>query len=345
MFRRITMGAAIFAVFLSCAAAAAESPFRVPKSKAELEAFVRAESEAVKGTLGVYVKHVESGEWVGLNENRRFQLASVFKIPILLTLFKQVDQGRASLDDRIVLESRMKTYGSGLLAGMTPGLNLTVHDLALLMMARSDNTATDILFDLVTSRAISAYMAELGLKNTTIDYSTRQLILGFLGLDPMKPLTVEELTKVPASTWASPDVQARQRVFSTAEHNTSTPYEIGFLLEKCLKGEIVNREASDKIIEIMRAHTGAEVILRYLPLETPIARKGGSLERNGENTVFNDSGIVWLPGQAGRLVICLFGNDLQEVHYDLKHKMGLIARAAYDYFAGRSQKKSAAARG
>jgi beta-lactamase class A len=340
MLRRLTMVALVLAVAISCRAAAEESPFRVPASKAELEAVVRTQAASIKGTLGVYIKHVESGDWVGLNENRRFQLASVFKIPVLLTLFKQVDRGKISLDDRIVLNSQMKTYGSGLLAEMTPGANLTVHDLALLMMARSDNTATDILFDLVTPQAISTYMSELGLKNTTIDYSTRQLILSYLGLDPTIPPTIEELGKVPSSTWASPEIQARQRAFAKAEHDTSTPSEIGLLLEKCLKGEIVSREASDKIIEIMKAHTGAEVILRYLPMATPIARKGGSLARAGENTVFNDTGIVWLPGQAGRLVICLFGNDLGEVHYDLKHKLGSIARAAYDFYLSRAQKKA-----
>jgi beta-lactamase class A len=282
------------------------------------------------------MKHIESGEWIGLNEARRFQLASVFKISVLFTLFKMIDQGKVSLDDRIILETRMKTYGSGLLTSMKPGLNLTVQDLALLMMARSDNTATDILFDLVTPAAINKYMAELGLKNTTIDYNTRQLILAYLGLDPGNPLTIEELGRVPESFWATPECRERQKAFGLSEHNTSTPAEIGFLLEQCFRGEIVSREASDRILEIMKVHTGAEVILRYLPMATPIARKGGSLAMSGENTVFLDSGIVWLPGESGHLVICLFGNGLGETHYELKHKMGVMARAGYDYFTARN---------
>ena len=54
-----------------------------------------AGAASIKGVMGVYMKHVESGETVGLNENRRFQLASVFKIPVLVTLFKQIHQGRS----------------------------------------------------------------------------------------------------------------------------------------------------------------------------------------------------------------------------------------------------------
>ncbi len=337
MLRKPAASLILMAVMASIAAAA-EFTFQTPKTKAELEAVIQKEAGSVKGVLGVWIKHVESGEIVTLNGSRRFQLASVFKIPVLLTLFKGIDQGRFSLDDRIVLETRMKTYGSGLLADMKPGLNLSIQDLQLLMMARSDNTATDILYDLVTPEAIRATMAELGLKSTTIDMNTRQLILAFLGLDPARSLTIEELARVPAATWAAAEVRERRLAFAASEHNTSTPAEIGLLLEKCVKGEIVSRTVSDQILETLKVHTGAELITRYLPYGTPIARKGGSLAYGEGDVVLNDSGIVWLPGDAGHLVICLFGNDLREVHYEIKDKMGTIARAAYDYFLDKAKK-------
>ena len=60
---------------------------------------VQREAASVKGILGVWIKHVESGQTVGFNESRRFQLASVFKIPVLLTLFKKIDEPAASLHD------------------------------------------------------------------------------------------------------------------------------------------------------------------------------------------------------------------------------------------------------
>ncbi len=167
--------------------------FRVPGSRAELEQALTSQAATVRGRVGILVKHVESGESFGLREDERFQLASVFKIPVLLTLYKQISLGRISLDDRIMFEERMKTFGSGLMASMKPGLNISVQDLQLLMMARSDNTATDILFRLVTPQAIAVTMAELGLVATTVDYDTRQLILAYLGLDPGKPLTLAEL--------------------------------------------------------------------------------------------------------------------------------------------------------
>jgi beta-lactamase class A len=331
----------VLSIFLLAAAvdlAAQGAVFPVPQSRAELEKVLTKQAAAIQGRVGIYVKHVESGEAFGLHDGDRFQLASVFKIPVLMTLHKQIHLGRVSLDDRILFEERMKTYGSGLMGDMKPGLAISVQDLQLLMMARSDNTATDILFHLVTPEAIAATMAELGLKDTTIDYDTRELILAFLGLDPAKRLTPAELGLLPASTWTDPKVLAAAQAFTGSTHNTSTPWEIGLLLEKCVKGEFVDRETSDRVLETMKSHTGAEVILRYLPMATQIARKGGSLARGGENTVFLDSGVIWLPENAGTLIICLFGNDLREVHYELKHKMGVMARAAYDYFLEKNRK-------
>jgi len=325
-------------LFFAAGLAAQPGPFPAPKTRAELEKVLADQAGRIKGRLGVYAKHVESGEAVGLRDGERFQLASVFKIPVLMTLHKQVRLGLVSLDDRIMFEERMKTYGSGLMGDMKPGLAISVQDLQLLMMARSDNTATDILFRLVTPEAIAATMAECGAKDTAVDYDTRALILAFLGLDPANRLTPAELDLLPGSTWKDPKVLAAAKAFETSLHNTSTPRDIGTLLEKCVKGEFVDRETSDRVLGTMKSHTGAEIILRYLPMATDVARKGGSLSRGGENTVLLDAAVLWLPENAGTLVLCLFGNDLQEVHYELKHKLGLMARAAYDYFVQKNKK-------
>ncbi len=341
MIQRNRLVAAGFTLLLAAGTAglaAQDFVWPVPKTRADLEQALRAQAAKVNGRMGIFVKHVESGESIGLREGERFQLASVFKIAVLMTLHKQVHLGMISLDDRIPFAERMKTYGSGLMTGMRPGLNISVQDLQLLMMARSDNTATDILFDLVTPEAVAATVAELGLKDTTIDVDTRALILGFLGLDPARRLTIAELGHLPASVWADPAREAAARAFEASIHNTSTPKDIAAMLEACVKGAFVDRETSDRILKTMRSHTGAELILRYLPESTAVARKGGSLSRDGGDVVLNDSAVIWLPEKAGTLVLCFFGNGLREVHYEIKHKVGLIARAAYDYFLAKNRK-------
>lgn len=341
MTRRTRLAAAGFALLLAAGAAglpAQDFAWPVPKTRADLEQVLRAQAAKVNGRLGIFVKHVESGESIGLREGERFQLASVFKIPVLMTLHKLITLGHISLDDRILFEERMKTYGSGLMTAMKPGLAISVQDLQLLMMARSDNTATDILFELVTPEAVAAALAELGLKDTTIDYDTRALILAYLGLDPARRLTPAELDRLPESVWADKGRLEAAKAFDASTHNTSTPRDIAALLEACVKGAFVDRATSDRVLETMKHHTGSELILRYLPGSTEVARKGGSLGRDGENAVLLDAAVLWLPDKAGTLIVCLFGNDLKEVHYEIKHKMGVTARAAYDYFLAKNRK-------
>ena len=69
-----------------------------------------------------------------------------------------------------------------------------------------------------------------------------------------------------------------------------------------------------------------------------IGKGGMGAVYQGEDSVLLDSAVIWLPDGAGHLVICVWGNDLKEIHYELKHKMGLIARAGYDYFLARNRK-------
>lgn len=317
---------------LATAQAQESTGFVQAESLEELQKLVARYAEQVPGRTGVYLLHVESGREVMVNGDVQFQLASVCKVPLLVTLYKQIDEGKYSLDDRVVLTQAMKTYGSGLLTVMRPGLNLTINDLQLLMMAVSDNTATDILFEMVGAPAIATYMRELGLTRTIIDLDTRALILGYLGLDMRQRLTIAQLDRVPAEVWGSEARRAAATAFDNTPHNWSTPREIGMIWAKLVRGEIVDRATSDTILATLRHHTGARLITRYLPFGVGAARKGGSLGRDGVGAVLLDSGVVFLPGDAGHLVVCVFGNDLSAEPYEFEIAAGLITRAGFDFF-------------
>jgi beta-lactamase class A len=306
---------------------------------ASLEALKQLAGEAaagIDGKVGVYVLHVESGEEFGILQDEYFSLASVFKVPLLATLYKTIDEGYYSLDDRIVLTERMKTYGSGLLPAMKAGLNPSINDLQLLVIAVSDNTATDILFDLVGPERIADFMKELGLKKTIVDLDTRKLILGYLGLDMENELTIQELERVPAAYWMSDERRQRIEKFDSELHDVSTPYEIGQLWAMMVRGELVSKEASEQMLATCRHHTGARLITRYLPFGVEVARKGGSLGRDWRETVLNDSGVIFmLNGE--HIVVCVFGNDLKSEEWEFEAAAGRISRAAYDYFAGKNK--------
>lgn len=76
---------------------------------------IRKPSEVFDGKLGISVKDLDSGEVASLNGGELFPTASVFKVPVIVELYRQVDAGAISLDERIILMERDKVPGSGIL--------------------------------------------------------------------------------------------------------------------------------------------------------------------------------------------------------------------------------------
>ena len=103
----------------------------------------------INGNVGIAALNFENRKSIHLNENVTFFTASVFKIPLLITLYKQVDQGDVDMKQKITLSQGLKSGGSGILRDLMPGVQLTLFDLALLMIVISDNTATDILYNML----------------------------------------------------------------------------------------------------------------------------------------------------------------------------------------------------
>src|SRR5690625_3124815 len=98
---------------------------------------------SVAGTYGAYVKHMQKSEEAHINENEPFQLASCFKIPVLVALFKEVHEGTVDLDTRIQLRPEHRRTDSGVLEALEPGVEISLRDVATLMINMSDNVATD----------------------------------------------------------------------------------------------------------------------------------------------------------------------------------------------------------
>ena len=81
--------------------------------------------------MGVYIRHLPSGETVSVNPDALYLMASVFKIPVLLEALAQVDEGECRLDERIELRADDQLPTSMILGNLQPGLRPTLRDLML----------------------------------------------------------------------------------------------------------------------------------------------------------------------------------------------------------------------
>jgi beta-lactamase class A len=121
------------------------------------------------GRLSVAAVNLSTGEEVLLAPDREFPTASVFKIPILIEVFRQAEEGTLALDERVTLTASDVVRGSGVLRDLDLGLRPSIRDLSVLMIAVSDNTATNMLIRRLGGvEPINTTLRSLGMQVTTV---------------------------------------------------------------------------------------------------------------------------------------------------------------------------------
>jgi beta-lactamase class A len=241
-----------------------------PSDRAGVSAIV-ARAEADGAVIGVSAAF-PTGKRFLHNSSRRFVAASTVKIAIMIELFRQVDAGHLSLDTVYRLRPADKATGSGVVAGLHDGIELTLNDLAYLMMSISDNSSTNILIELVGQERVNATMRDLGMAGSTLGRRMRGS-----HVDPKEQ-----------ENWAVPDDYARA---------------IGALIE----GSAASAGSCARMLALLEGQQNDRRIARHLPrMNRPRwGSKTGSLPG-----VANDVGFVIT--DTGLLIMAVFCENLQD---------------------------------
>ena len=149
----------------------ATRPAAAPLQRADTAALHRtleSLANAHHGVVGYTVHNLDTGERLERRGDETFPTASLIKVPILVTVYDLVEQGKLSLDDPLTLLKIDKVPGSGELQFLHDNAVITVHDAAWLMSTLSDNTATNLLLDRIVIRRVWDKMEKLGLPHTKV---------------------------------------------------------------------------------------------------------------------------------------------------------------------------------
>lgn len=121
-----------------------------------------------RGRFGIAIE-IEDGENIRINSGDVFRSASLIKLPILLSCLISSKNGNMDLDQKITITESSKVGGSGVLQALSSNLSITIKDLMTLMITVSDNTATNIMIDLLGKDEINASFKSIGLTKTILN--------------------------------------------------------------------------------------------------------------------------------------------------------------------------------
>ncbi len=277
------------------------------------ETFLRAGARGFLHAVGV-----RGGDEVGLDPDTLVVSASVFKIPVLLELTVQAADGRLSLTDRLRVGTDRRVLGPTGLSALLDDVEMSVRDLAQLMMSVSDNTATDVLLELVGCDAVNRRLAELGCERTHLVGGCATLFDTMsqdAGLTPGQSLAGVATERFVGSRATRPDATTR----TTARDTTR-------LLQLIWTDRAGPPDACAEVRRIMALQVWPHRLRAGFAGDVQIGAKTGTLV-----TWRNEAGVVTLPSGA-TYAISVFTEAFtaERIQPAIDAAIGTAARAAVD---------------
>jgi len=261
-------------------------------------------AESLQGKLGVSVLHIETGESISFNGNKKFPMQSVYKLPIAMVMLSQIDAGKFSLEDTIKIDRSEyipKAGHSPIRDKYPSGTKLTLREILEYNISVSDGTACDVLLRLLGgTNEVQNSIHNLGIKAISI--------------------SIPERIQVTNDT--------------TQYKNWVTPEAMNEILQIFHDGQYLSRDSQTLLLEFMLVSNKwfDKRIKGLLPKETDVAHKTGTARTsNGLTRATNDVGIITLPDNS-HLAISVFISDSYDSRRKREMSIARIARAAYDHW-------------
>jgi len=232
------------------------------------------------GNFALAFKNLDDGKEILINENEIFHAASTMKTPVMIEFYKQLHQGKLSLEDTLQIKNEFKSIVDGTMYKLSEfddsdkntynklGQYYSINNLIYEMITISSNFATNILIDYIGANNVTKSMKEIGALNIDI----------LRGVEDIK-------------------------AFELGLNNTTSAKDLLIIYEKLAKGKIINNESSAIMIDILKDQKYDDIIPKYLPKNIEVANKTGMI-----TGVHHDSGIVFLKDGKKYVIIILSKN-------------------------------------
>lgn len=269
----------------------------------ELAAQVQPLIQQHAGEVAVSIRVLDANDDVRLHWSHEgdkvMPTASLIKIPVMIEVYRQAALGKTSLDRRVKLQEADKVPGSGILTEhFSAGAELPLRDAVRLMMRYSDNTATNLVLDMIGLESTRQAMQELGYPETQLHSKVYR-----------------------RDTSIAPSRSEAYGLGSTTANDTTD------LLLRLERRELVSPEASAEMLDHLLACADTSKIPRFLPAGCKVAHKTGEI-----SNVRTAAGIVYTGEQ--KFVLCVLTRNNQDKSWSDDNAADLlcarVAKAVFD---------------
>src|SRR5713101_1432833 len=236
---RLTRAGILFSACLGVCAFA----FAQDAKLATAESAISARIAKSGADVAVYFLRLDGRAQWSVRADDVFHAASTMKIPVMIELFHQVQEGKVKLTDTLLVKNEFHSIMDGS-AYVLNASDDSEGELCELMITVSSNLATNLLIE------------KLGVENIRAEVHT-------LGADGMNVKRGVEDNKA----------------FQNGLNNTTTASGLGMLLQSIAEGKAVDAASSNEMVAILEWQKFNEGIPAGLPKGVPVAHKTGEITK------------------------------------------------------------------
>ena len=202
--------------------------------------------------IAVLVKDLKADKVIfKYNEDKKYVSASIIKVPIMIEALSRVDLGEINLDDKFNIGDDNKVDFSVITEQDLK--ECTFEELIEWMIISSDNTATNVLIDILGLENINDRIKKLNMKNTLLE----RKMMDFKAIE-------------------------------YGRNNYTSLNDMLIAMEGLYRGVLISSEMSLKAIDILKNQRDNFMLKRYIRDNVTLANKTGELDK-----LNNDVGIFY----------------------------------------------------
>lgn len=294
---------------------ATPQPYRVSSPPAGFEDAIKAQWASFSGRTGIAVMRIDDGGWlVGERLGEYFPQQSVSKLWVAMTIFDQIDKGKIKLDQKVHIGTEdlavfHQPIRTRVLAN--DGIDENVSSLLEQAMAASDNTANDSLLRLAGGpEAVRAFLLSHNLGGIRFGPGERLLQSSIAGVAWKQEYSRGDRFEKARSALPLSQRKAALDAYLADPMDGATPTGIANALARLAKGELLSRNSTQLLMQIMaRSTSGPNRLKAGVPYDWKFLHKTGTGQvLSSVSTGYNDVGMMTAPDGTRYAVVVLIGS-------------------------------------